>query len=326
MELGESARADYNKLVAKRNPNFATEYTRSATLFEPIAKNPDNKKFWDVLKTGGAEWERLRSEDWINTCYSHTDVYVCPYCHCDTVAFPKTPHRKVLHINMKLHSHVWKSTPEDNKSNITEKTWIEDGGDPNTGTWKKAVDEARLQWAWDNQASVPATCLYEGFKLYMCKYDCELDDAWDQRHDGPEADPYRYKVRRTPALGHNFTEWELWQTFEKDGKPVYQFERHCTQCGETQTKVTYDKAGKNPVDVVEKVTLNKKSVTLKKGETFQITVKTTPVVAEKITYKSADKKIAKVSSTGLVTAVKKGTVKITVTADGVKATLKVKVK
>jgi GH25 family lysozyme M1 (1,4-beta-N-acetylmuramidase)/uncharacterized protein YjdB len=56
-----------------------------------------------------------------------------------------------------------------------------------------------------------------------------------------------------------------------------------------------------------------KSVTLYEGQTKKIKVKG---VDEKLTFKSGDKEIAKVSEDGTITAVKEGTTKVTVSADG----------
>lgn len=77
-----------------------------------------------------------------------------------------------------------------------------------------------------------------------------------------------------------------------------------------------------------KITLNKKSVNLKRKRTFQIKVKLPKNTASyTIKYTSSNKKVAKVSSSGKVTAVKKGSAKITAkTFNGKKAVLKVKVK
>ncbi len=77
----------------------------------------------------------------------------------------------------------------------------------------------------------------------------------------------------------------------------------------------------------KKITLNAKSKTLKKGKTFQIKVKLPKNTASyKITYTSSKSKVATVSSTGKVTAKKKGTATITVkTFNGKKAKLKIKV-
>lgn len=74
------------------------------------------------------------------------------------------------------------------------------------------------------------------------------------------------------------------------------------------------------------VTLNKKSLTLKKGKTFTLkaTVKP-PACTQKATYTTSNKSVATVNSKGKITAKKKGTVTITVTVGKKKATCKVKV-
>lgn len=77
----------------------------------------------------------------------------------------------------------------------------------------------------------------------------------------------------------------------------------------------------------KKVTLKKKK-TLKKGKTYQLKPKVNKgAYTTKFTYKSSNKKIAKVSSTGVVTAKRKGIVTITAKAhNGVSATITIKVK
>ena len=92
-------------------------------------------------------------------------------------------------------------------------------------------------------------------------------------------------------------------------------------------KLTYKKksvtkkvkvAVKNPV---KKLTLNKKTATINVGATTDVKVKSvTPKNASKaVTYKTSNKKIAKVTAKGKVTGVAAGTAKITVTAaDGSK--------
>jgi hypothetical protein len=70
--------------------------------------------------------------------------------------------------------------------------------------------------------------------------------------------------------------------------------------------------------------VSKKKLTLKKGKKASLKVKAVP--AGKVTYKSSNKKVAKVTSKGVVKAVKAGTCKITITCNGMKKTVKVKVK
>ena len=74
-----------------------------------------------------------------------------------------------------------------------------------------------------------------------------------------------------------------------------------------------------------KITLNKKKLTLAKGATYKLKVKKfTPATAfnQQVSWKSSNKKVAKVDKNGKVTALKPGTAKITCTAkdgSGVKA-------
>lgn len=82
---------------------------------------------------------------------------------------------------------------------------------------------------------------------------------------------------------------------------------------------------------VTKITLNKKSATLKKGKKVQlkVTVKPSNAAKKAVSWKSSNSSVAKVSSTGKVTALKKGTATITCKAkdgSGKKATCKIRVR
>lgn len=78
---------------------------------------------------------------------------------------------------------------------------------------------------------------------------------------------------------------------------------------------------------VTSVKLDKSSVTLKKGETSQLTATVSPADAtnKTVTYSSSNTKVAKVSSSGKITAVGGGTATITAKAGGKTATCKVTV-
>lgn len=78
----------------------------------------------------------------------------------------------------------------------------------------------------------------------------------------------------------------------------------------------------------QKVVLNKKTANLKKGKTLQLKAKITPSNStDKLVWSTSNKKLATVSKSGKVKALKKGTVTITVkTSSGKKATCKIKVK
>ena len=67
---------------------------------------------------------------------------------------------------------------------------------------------------------------------------------------------------------------------------------------------------------VSRVTLNRKSLTLKTGQSFSLKTSISPKKAsvKKVNYKSSNKRVASVSKKGVIQAVSAGTVKITATA------------
>ena len=67
---------------------------------------------------------------------------------------------------------------------------------------------------------------------------------------------------------------------------------------------------------VSKVTLNRKSLTLKTGQSFSLktSISTKKASVKKVNYKSSNKRVASVSKKGVIQAVSAGTVKITATA------------
>ena len=78
-----------------------------------------------------------------------------------------------------------------------------------------------------------------------------------------------------------------------------------------------------------KIHINKSKITLTTGETYTqklIDKKGKTITATKVTWKSADKKIAKISKKGKITAVKKGKVKLTATYKGKKYSFTVTIK
>lgn len=76
-----------------------------------------------------------------------------------------------------------------------------------------------------------------------------------------------------------------------------------------------------------KISLNKKSLTLKKGKSFVLKPTVSPVTCvQKVKYVSSNKKIAAVSKSGKITAKKKGKATITVTVGKKKAKCKITVK
>lgn len=110
--------------------------------------------------------------------------------------------------------------------------------------------------------------------------------------------------------------WQIWQ-YSGTGKIV----GASNEAGDTDLNLSRMEAPK-------KITLNRKKVTLKKGETFQIRYQLNRgAYTRSVTYCSAKKRIASVNAKGLVTAKKRGRTKITVqTRNGKSAILRVRVK
>ncbi|MBQ7066713.1 MAG: Ig-like domain-containing protein [Lachnospiraceae bacterium] len=78
---------------------------------------------------------------------------------------------------------------------------------------------------------------------------------------------------------------------------------------------------------LKKITVNKKKVTLKKGKKFQVVVTKSPITAQdKVTFKSSNKKVATVTSKGVIKAKKAGKATITVKAGKKTAKITVTVK
>lgn len=87
--------------------------------------------------------------------------------------------------------------------------------------------------------------------------------------------------------------------------------------------LTPDMASVYSVQAASKVKINKKSATVTKGEKVQLKISGT---TKKVTWKSADKKVATVSSKGLVKGVKQGTTTVTATVEKKTFTCKITVK
>jgi len=268
----------WGQLVQRLNPNWNNTLT-------PILNNT-------------CLWERVRTDDWLTTCYTHNDVYTCPFCHGASAA-----HDNVVDVNMPLRSHKWKPNPEP----------VQNPGIDTTGLFDPKKDIAREQFAWDNHCSVAPTCLYYGYNLYMCVYDNLNgydDSAWLRQHDG--TDDHRFDIIRVDPLGHDWDEWKLARTYKKDGKDVFLYVRGCKRCTATEEQVTYQEQA-DEATLVNVINLSASSKTLKVGKSFTLKATVNADATNKaLKFKSSNSKIAKVSSKGKVTALKKGTCYITV--------------
>lgn len=94
--------------------------------------------------------------------------------------------------------------------------------------------------------------------------------------------------------------------------------------GQHERKIVGEKKVCSCYDVNKLFSVATKNVTLHVGETFDLSASITPISAAKITYQSKNKKIARVSKSGVVTARKKGNTTVTVTSG--KKTVKVKIR
>ena len=82
-----------------------------------------------------------------------------------------------------------------------------------------------------------------------------------------------------------------------------------------------------PKTATKKINKVPAAVTIKKGKKYTLKAKRSPSNSDqKLTYKSSNKKVATVSSKGVITAKKKGTAVITVTSGKVSVKCKVTVK
>ena len=152
--------------------------------------------------------------------------------------------------------------------------------------------------------------LYYKRNSYAIHYECD---------GGSNSNPssYRYGVGLTlqaPAKeGYTFAGW--YDNADHSGNPV-------TAIGTDRTgEITlYAKWERNAVAVIS-VTLNKTSLSLKKGASEKLTAQITPVNADNtdVEWSTSDATVAAVAADGTVTAIKEGTATITVTTkDGAK--------
>ncbi|MCH5304312.1 MAG: Ig-like domain-containing protein, partial [Ruminococcus sp.] len=139
--------------------------------------------------------------------------------------------------------------------------------------------------------------------------------------------PSALYVKGTSKISVNVTNPKGATTYKSSSSKVAKVDSNgkvtALKKGTATITVTNNNASTSFKVTVKNPKLNKTSVTLKKGKTFKIKI-TGKVGSAK--YKSSKKKIATVSSTGKVKAKKVGKANITVTTNGIKLKLKVKVK
>jgi len=150
------------------------------------------------------------------------------------------------------------------------------------------------------------------------------------------------KTTKINATGHSYGEYVIVKAPTNSEKGLKS--KTCSTCGKVYSvtipkvnSVTAPKKDSSETNTelniqtsqqtTKKIKLNRRKLTLKKGKTFKLKVTLTPKNSQdKIIYKTSNKKVAKVSKSGKIKAVKKGKANITVISGKKKIVCKVTVK
>lgn len=150
------------------------------------------------------------------------------------------------------------------------------------------------------------------------------------------------KTTKINATGHSYGEYVIVKAPTNSEKGLKS--KTCSTCGKVYSvtipkvnSVTAPKKDSSETNTeqniqtsqqtTKKIKLNRRKLTLKKGKTFKLKVTLTPKNSQdKIIYKTSNKKVAKVSKSGKIKAVKKGKANITVISGKKKIVCKVIVK
>lgn len=147
----------------------------------------------------------------------------------------------------------------------------------------------------------------------------ELADAAEaQKKAEAEAAEAKQKAEQEAKAAKEAQEARL--KAEQEAKAAEKALKKAQQELEVARKALQTASGKTQIQ------FSKKKYTVKKGKTVRLGVTVKNKNGSKITYKSANKKIAKVSKKGVVKGIKKGKTKITVTCNKVKKSVTVQVK
>ena len=178
---------------------------------------------------------------------------------------------------------------------------------------------------WDNgKITTEPTCTKKGEKTFTCSI-CGGT-----------------KTTKINATGHSYGEYVIVKAPTNSEKGLKS--KTCSTCGKVYSvtipkvnSVTTPKKDSSETNTeqniqtsqqtTKKIKLNRRKLTLKKGKTFKLKVTLTPKDSQDtITYKTSNKKVAKVSKSGKIKAVKKGKANITVISGEVEIVCKVTVK
>ena len=150
------------------------------------------------------------------------------------------------------------------------------------------------------------------------------------------------KTTKINATGHSYGEYVIVKAPTNSEKGLKS--KTCSTCGKVYSvtipkvnSVTTPKKDSSETNTeqniqtsqqtTKKIKLNRSKLTLKKGKTFKLKVTLTPKDSQdKIIYKTSNKKVAKVSKSGKIKAIRKGKANITVISGEVEIVCKVTVK
>lgn len=178
---------------------------------------------------------------------------------------------------------------------------------------------------WDQgKITMEPTCIKAGEKTFTCTI-CN-----------------NTKTEPVSTTGHSYGEYVIVKAPTNSEKGLKS--KTCSTCGKVYSvtipkvnSVTTPKKDSSETNTeqntqtsqqtTKKIKLNRRKLTLKKGKTFKLKVTLTPKNSQdKIIYKTSNKKVAKVSKSGKIKAVKKGKANITVISGKKKIVCKVIVK
>ena len=150
------------------------------------------------------------------------------------------------------------------------------------------------------------------------------------------------KTETINATGHSYGEYVIVKAPTNSEKGLKS--KTCSICGKVysvtipkvnsvttpkkdSSETTTEQNIQTSQQTTKKIKLNRRKLTLKKGKTFKLKVTLTPKDSQdKIIYKTSNKKVAKVSKSGKIKAIRKGKANITVISGEVEIVCKVTVK
>ncbi len=243
-------------------------------------------------------------------------TFTCTICH-------KTKTEPVLktdnHLNTEIRNQKVATCKE---AGYTGDTYCSDCG-AKISSGQSIAKTKNHKWD-DGKITTEPTCTKKGKKTFTCSI-CGGT-----------------KTATINATGHSYGEYVIVKAPTNSEKGLKS--KTCSTCGKVysvtipkvnsvttpkkdSSETTTEQNTQTSQQTTKKIKLNRRKLTLKKGKTFKLKVTLTPKNSQdKIIYKTSNKKVAKVSKSGKIKAVKKGKANITVISGKKKIVCKVIVK